>query len=228
MNSQTYLKECLNHSTWHSFRMQSRTSLNSVLLGPLMSTPLHPLEQVLEPNLPTHPTTTFSSILVLGMIQLILQLPPRGRMYIQLLVLKISMLLRNVMKHISLRTLTHHQMISIRWTKPNNENHHIHPYLGFRGITPESQHTLHPRNLSKHLMVLFMSPLKCISSSALKLFLPLRNTTLKPSTNLPSKEVFISLTLLTMSHPHQRIPHMRNNQTLINLTMYLKMRLTQY
>ena len=101
MNSQTYLKECLNHSRWHSFRMQSRTSLNSVLLGPLMSTPLHPLEQVLEPNLPTHPTTTFSSILVLGMMQLILQLPPRGRMYIQLLVLKISMLLRNVITFLS-------------------------------------------------------------------------------------------------------------------------------
>ena len=34
--------------------MQSRTSLNSVLLRPLMNTPLPPLEQVLVPSLPTH------------------------------------------------------------------------------------------------------------------------------------------------------------------------------
>ena len=149
MNSQTYLKECLNLSRWHSFRMQSMTSLNSVLLRPLMNTPLQPLEQVLAPNLPTHPTTAFSSMLVFGMMQPILPLPPREGMYIKLPVLKISMLLRNLTKHNSLRTLIHHQMISTRCTKPNKANHHLHPYLGFRGITPESQHPLHPRNLSR-------------------------------------------------------------------------------
>ena len=85
MNSQTYLKECLNLSRWHSFRMQSRTSLNSGLLRPLMSTPLQP----------THPTTTFLSMLVLGMMQSIVPLPLREGMYIQLLVPKLSMILRS-------------------------------------------------------------------------------------------------------------------------------------
>ena len=185
MNSQTCLKECLNLSRWHIFRMQSRTSLNSALLRHLMNTPLQPLEQVLAPTSPTNPTTTFSSMLVLGMMQPILPLPLREGMYIQLLVPKISMILRNPKRHITLRTLTNHQMISTRCTKPNKVIHHLHPYLGFRGITPESQHPLHQRNPSKPLMVLFMSVLKCINSSALKLLLPSRNTTLKPSTSLP-------------------------------------------
>ena len=129
--------------------MQSRTSLNSVLLRHLMNTPLQPLEQDLVPSLPTHPITTFSSMLVLGMMQPILPPLPTGGMYIQLLELQISMLLKHPTKHISLRTLTHHQKISTRCTKPNKANHHLHPYLGFRGITPESQLPLHPRNFSK-------------------------------------------------------------------------------
>ena len=73
--------------------------------------------------------------------------------------------IKDPMRHIFLRTLIHHLMISIRCTKPNKANHHLHPYLGFRGITPESQHPLHPRNLAKTMMVLFMSRLKCINSS---------------------------------------------------------------
>ena len=104
-------------------------------------------------------------------------------------------------RRIPLRTLIHHQMISTRCTKPNKANHHLHPYLDFRGLTPESQHPLHPRNLSKSLMVLFMTLLKCINSSALKLLLPSRNVLLRPSTSLPRKEGFMSLTLLTISHP---------------------------
>ena len=53
------------------------------------------------------------------------------------------------MKHLSLRTLTHHQMTTTRYTKPNRANHHLNPYLVFRGITLDSQHPLHPRNHSK-------------------------------------------------------------------------------
>ena len=146
-------------------------------------------------------------MLVLGMMQLILPLLPRGGQYIQLLELKISMLLKNLMKHISLRTLAHHQMTSTRCTKPSKANHHLHPYLSFRGITPESQHPLHPRNLSKNMMVLYMSLLKFVSSSAQKLLLSSRNTTLRTSTNLPRKGVFMSLTLLTMSPPPIRGYH---------------------
>ena len=55
-------------------------------------------------------------------------------------------------EHISLRILTHHQMTSARYTRPNRANHHLNHYLGFRGITLESQHHLHPRNVSKSMM----------------------------------------------------------------------------
>ena len=70
------------------FRMQSRTFLNSALLRPLMSTLLQLLEQDLVPSLPMNPITTFSSMLVLYMIQPILPPLPRGGMYIQLLELR--------------------------------------------------------------------------------------------------------------------------------------------
>ena len=102
------------------------------------------------------------------------------------------------------------------------------PLSGFQRITPENQPHLHLRSLSKTMMVLFMFLLKCINSSALKLLLPSKNTTLRPSTSLPRKKVFMSLTLLTMNHPHQRIPFIRNNQTLNSVRMHLKMRLTQF
>ena len=113
--------------------------------------------------------------------------PLREGMYIQLLVPKISMILRNPTRHISVRSLTHHQMISTRCSKPNKANHHLHPNLSFGEITPESQLPLHQRNLSKNLMVLCMSLLKFISSSAQRLLLPSRNTILRPSTSLPRK-----------------------------------------
>ena len=132
MNSQTYLKECLNLSRWHSFRMQSRTSNNSALLRPLMNIPPQPLEQDHAHISLTHPTTIFSSMLVRGMMQPILQLPLREGMYIQLLIPKISMILSNPTRHISLKTLIHYQMTSIRCIKPNKANHHLHPYLGFQ------------------------------------------------------------------------------------------------
>ena len=93
-------------------------------------------------------TTTFSSMLVLGMMQLLFPLPLREGMYIQLLVPKLSIILRNPTRHISLRILTHHQMISIRCTKPNKANHHLHPYLRFRGIPPEAN-TLYTQETPK-------------------------------------------------------------------------------
>ena len=71
--------------------------------------------------------------------------------------LKISMLLKNPLKHTSIMTLTQHQMTSIRYTKRNKASHHIHPCLDFREITPESQPPLQPKNLSKNMMALYMS-----------------------------------------------------------------------
>ena len=119
-------------------------------------------------------------------------------------------------------------MISTRYTKPNKANHHLHSSLGFREITPETQLPLHPRNLSKPLMILCKSLLKFISSSAKRLLLPSRNTILRPSPKLLRKGVFMSLTLMTMSHPHLRIPNMRNKLTLIHLMMHPQIRLTQF
>ena len=137
--------------------MTSRTFLDSALLRPLMNTPLQLLEQDLLPSLPIHPTTTCSSMLEIDMMQPILSPLPIGGMYIQLLELKISMLLKTLMKHTSIMTLTHHQMTSIRHTKPNKASHHLHPYLGFREITPENQPLVQPEHLSKNMMALYMS-----------------------------------------------------------------------
>ena len=58
--------------------------------------------------------------------------------------------------------------------------------------------------------------------------LKIRNTILRPSTNLPRKEVYMSLTLLTMNYTHLRIPLLRTNMTLINLMMPLTVRVTQF
>ena len=111
--------------------------------------------------------------------------------------------------------------------KPNKPSHHLHPYLGFREITPESQLPLQPKNISKDMMALSMSLHKSISSSAQRLLLPSRNTILRPSTKLLRKGAFMSLTLLTMNQPHLRIPHMRNKLILIHLMMHPQMSLTQ-
>ena len=101
-------------------------------------------------------------------------------------------------------------------------------HIGGSEESPQKPTPSTPKKPLKNMMVQFMSLLKCVNSSALKLLLPSRNTTLRPSTSLPRKEVLMSLTLLTMSHPHQRIPLMRKNLTLINLMMHLKMRFTQF
>ena len=47
-------------------------------------------------------------------------------------------------------------------------------------------------------------------------------------TNLPRKEVYMPLTLLTMNYTHLRRPTLRNNMTLINLMMPLTMRVIQF
>ena len=64
----------------------------------------------------------------------------------QLLVLRTSSLLKNPTKHISFRTLTPHQMISIRYIRPNIAENPPRLYLASKKITPESLLLLHPRN----------------------------------------------------------------------------------
>ena len=91
--------------------------------------------------------------------------PLREGMYMQLLVHMISMILMNPTWHSSLPTLIHHQMISTRCIKPNKANHRLNYYLGFRGITPESQppQTCFIKNLCYVLVVLNLSILEIIS-----------------------------------------------------------------
>ena len=114
----------------------------------------------------------------------------------------------------------------VHQTKHNKslQNH----YLGSRGTIPKRPPPLHPRSLLRNMMVLSMFLQKYTNSSALKLLLPSRNTILRTSTNLPRKEVYMSLTLLTMNYTHLRIPLLRSNMTLINLMMPLTVRETQF
>ena len=119
-------------------------------------------------------------------------------------------------------------MTSIKYIKLNTTKSLPNHYLGSRGIIQKQPPPLRPRSLLRNVMVLPMFLQKFTNSSALMLLLPSRNRILRPSTNLPRKEVFMSLTLLAMNYPHLRIPLLRNNMTLINLRMPLTVKLTQF
>ena len=134
---------------------------------------------------------------------------------------------KNPTKHSSLKTLTHHQMIFIRYIRPNIGESPTHHYLASRGIIPKSQPPLHPRSLLRNMMDLYMSLLRFKSSSVLRQLLPLRNTILKPSMKLLRKVVFMSLIFLIMTYPQLRIPFLRNNVTFIKMRIHLKVRLIQ-
>ena len=90
-----------------------------------------------------HPTRIFLSMLVLGMMQPILPLPLKERIVYTAAHAQDRNDMEEPIRHITLKTLIHHQMISTMCIKPNKANHHLHHYLGFRGITPESQPPLH-------------------------------------------------------------------------------------
>ena len=204
--------------------MQSRISPNLALLKPLMSIPPQLLEVGCAHSSPTHPTTIFSSMLVLGTIT---STPSKRR----------NVYATDGENDHSGTVEPNGVQVSpdidtpsddfTRSTKPNMANNHLHPYLGFRRIITESQPLLLLRSHIRFMMVQFMFLLKCINSSVLRLLLPSRNIILRPPTSLPRKEVFMSLILLIMNHPHQMIPLLRTNQTLSSLKMHLKMRLTQ-
>ena len=95
----------------------------------------------------THPTTTSSSMLMLGMMPPIHQLLPREGMYMLLLVPRISPLLRNPTQHSYLKTYIHQQMTSIKYIKSSIPKGLLHHYLGSRGIIPKRPPPLHPISL---------------------------------------------------------------------------------
>ena len=100
------------------------------------------------------------------------------------------------------------------------------PLSGFHKDHHRNPTLLYLRSHLRNVMVLFMFLLKYINSSVLRLLLPSRNIILGPSTSFPKRGM--SLILLIMNQPHQRIPFMRSNQTLNSLRMHLKMRLTHF
>ena len=68
MNSLIDLRECQTPSRWHSFRMLSRTFPSSALVKLWMNTLPPPLGMGHSLTSITHPTTTSSSMYVLGMM----------------------------------------------------------------------------------------------------------------------------------------------------------------
>ena len=118
-------------------------------------------------------------------------------------------------------------MIIIRYIRLYIAESPLHRYLGSRGIIPESQSPLHPRNLLRNMMDLYMHLLKFRNFSVLRQLLPLRNTILRPSTKLLRKGVSMSLILLIMNYPQLRVPFRRNNLTFIKMMIHLKVRLIQ-
>ena len=104
MNSLTDLRECQTPSRWHSLRMLSRTFPSSALLKLWMNTLPPPLGMDHSLTSITHPTTTSSSMHVLGMMPPTHQPLPKEGMYMLLLVPRISPLLRDPTNHSSLKT----------------------------------------------------------------------------------------------------------------------------
>ena len=81
MISLIYLRECQTPSRWHSFRMLSRTFPSSGLLKHWMNILLPPLGMGHSLTSITHPTTTSSSMHVLGTMPPTHQPCPREGMY---------------------------------------------------------------------------------------------------------------------------------------------------
>ena len=100
-------------------------------------------------------------------------------------------LLKNTMKHSNLKTLTHHQMTSIKYIKLNIAKGPLNHSLVSRGSLPKRPPPHHLRRLLRNMMALSVFLQKFTNSSALKLLLPSRNTILRPSTNFPTKGVYM-------------------------------------
>ena len=98
----------------------------------LMNIPLPPVEMDHSHISTTHLTTISLSMLVSDMMPPKHLHPLRGEIFMQLLVLRISTLLKIPTKHISFRILTPHQMTFIRYIRPNIAENHPHHYLASR------------------------------------------------------------------------------------------------
>ena len=195
-----------------SFRMQSRTSLNSVLLRPLMNTPLRLLEQVLVPSLPIHPITTCSSMLVLY-DETNTSIPSKRR---------------NVYTAAGAQDLNaieqpHKVHFDHDIDTPSDDFYPVHQAK--QGKPPPTPLSGFQRNHArKPTPSTIKKPFKkydgpvYVPVEVYKLLSPEAVTALKKYNSeainkLLRKGAFMSLTLLTMNQPHLRIPCMRNKLT---------------
>ena len=89
-----------------------------------MNIPLPPVEMDCSHTLTIHLTAISLSMLMSDMMPLKHLHPLRGDMFMQLLVPRISTLLKNPTKHISFRIVTPHQMTFIRYIRPNIRSRH--------------------------------------------------------------------------------------------------------
>ena len=228
MNSLTYLREYQNLSRRHLFRMLSRTFPSSVLLKPLMNTLPPPPKNgsFAHLNYSSYCNHLINACVTYDATNA--STPSK---------------IRNVYAAAGTQDFTlveepHKTQFSQDIDTPSDDFYQLpqaklnksplHHYMGSRAITQKSQLPLHPRSILRNMMVLSMFLQKFTNFSDLKLLLPSIYTILRPSTNLARKEVFMSLTFLTMNYLHLRIPLLSNNLTHINLMMHLKVRLTQF
>ena len=111
MTSLISMRGCQNLSKWHSCKMLSKIFPNSVLWRPLMNIPLPPVEMDHSHISTIHLITISLLMLVSDMMPPNHLHPLRGVMYMQLLLLRISTLLKTPTKHIFFRILTPRQML---------------------------------------------------------------------------------------------------------------------
>ena len=206
MNSLTYLGEYQNPSRWHFFRMLSRTFPHSVLLKPLMNTLPPPFKNGSFTHLnyssycnhlinacvrydatnASTPSKIWNVYAAAGTQDFTLVEEPRKTQFFQ---------------DIDTPSDDFYQLHQAKHNKSP-----LHHYMGSRGITQKSQLPLHPRSILRNMMVLSMFLQKFTNFSDLKLLLPSIYTMLRPSPNLPTKKVFMSLTLLTMNYLQDTTP----------------------
>ena len=136
---------------------------------------------------PTHPTTTSSSMLVLGMMLPMLPLPLRGGMSMQLIVNKITVGLQNPTEIPFLSDIDTPSDEFYKINKANYGKLPPTPLSGFQNDHHRKPTPLASKKTFKKYDALFMFMQRCISSPVLRLLLSSINTRLRPSTSFQEK-----------------------------------------
>ena len=195
-----------------------------------MNIPLPPMEMDHSHISTIHLTTISLSMFVSDMMPPKHLHPLRGEMFMQLLVLRISTLLKTPTTHFfqDIDT-TPDDFYQVHQTKHSRKP--PHHYLASRKITPESLPLLHPKNHLRNTMDLYMSLLRFINSSVLKQLLPSSNIILRLSIKCLRKGVsmsLMSLMSLIMNYLLLRLISLMNRLTLTKMMMHLKIKLIPF